>query len=41
MAPKPIRLTDPFIVLGTDSVGPPPTTAHDFQCFSNGIHRIL
>ena len=38
MAPKPIRLTDPFIVLGTDSVGPPPTTAHDFQCFSNGIH---
>lgn len=38
MAPKPIRLTDPFIVLGTDSAGPPVTTAHDFQCFSNGIH---
>lgn len=37
-APKPIRLTDPFITLGTDSVGPPVTTAHSFQCFSNGIH---
>lgn len=37
-APKPIRLTDPFITLGTDSVGPPATTAHSFQCFSNGIH---
>ena len=37
-APKPIRLTNPFIVLGTDSAGPPVTTAHDFQCFSNGIH---
>ena len=38
MAPKPIRLTDPFITLGTDSVGPPVTTAYSFQCFSNGIH---
>jgi hypothetical protein len=37
-APKPIRLTDPFITLGTDSVGPPITTAYSFQCFSNGIH---
>lgn len=37
-APKPIRLTDPFITLGVDSVGPPVTTAHSFQCFSNGIH---
>jgi hypothetical protein len=37
-APKPIRLTDPFITLGTSSVGPPATTAHSFQCFSNGIH---
>ena len=37
-APKPIRLTDPYITLGEDSVGPPPTTAHSFQCFSNGIH---
>lgn len=38
MAPKPIRLTDPFIVLGADSVGPPVTTAIEFVCFSNGIH---
>jgi hypothetical protein len=37
-APKPIRLTDPFITLGVDGVGPPVTTAHSFQCFSNGIH---
>lgn len=36
--PKPIRLTDPFITLGVDGVGPPVTTAHSFQCFSNGIH---
>ncbi len=38
MAPRPIRLTDPFITLGTESVGPPATTAVDMQCFSNGIH---
>lgn len=38
MAPKPIRLTNPYITLGEDSVGPPATTAHDFECFSNGIH---
>lgn len=38
MAPKPVRLTNPFITLGTDSVGPPVTTAYDFECFSNGIH---
>lgn len=37
-APKPIRLTDPFITLGTASVGPPVTVAYSFQCFSNGIH---
>jgi hypothetical protein len=37
-APKPIRLTDPFITLGVDGAGPPATTAHSFQCFSNGIH---
>jgi hypothetical protein len=36
--PKPIRLTDPFITLGVDGVGPPVTTAHSFTCFSNGIH---
>lgn len=36
--PKPIRLTDPFITLGEDSVGPPVTVAYSFQCFSNGIH---
>lgn len=38
MAPKPVRLTDPFITLGEDSVGPPATTAIQFVCFSNGIH---
>jgi hypothetical protein len=39
VAPKPIRLTDPFITLGTDdAIAVPPTTAHSFQCFSNGIH---
>jgi hypothetical protein len=38
MAAKPIRLTDPLITLGTDSVGPPATTAYQFVCFSNGIH---
>jgi len=37
-APKPIRLTDPFITLGTDDAGPPATTAQDMKCFSNGIH---
>jgi hypothetical protein len=39
VAPKPIRLTDPFITLGVDDpIATPPTTAHSFQCFSNGIH---
>ena len=38
MAVKPIRLTAPFIVLGTDSAGPPVTVAYEFECFSNGIH---
>jgi hypothetical protein len=39
MAPKPIRLTDPFITLGEDdAVAVPPTVAYSFQCFSNGIH---
>lgn len=38
-APKPIRLTDPFITLGEDDpVAVPPTTAYEFKCFSNGIH---
>lgn len=37
-APKPIRLTDPFIILGEDNVGPPATVAQDMKCFSNGIH---
>jgi hypothetical protein len=37
--PKPIRLTDPLIVLGKDDpIATPPTTAHAFVCFSNGIH---
>jgi len=38
MTAKPIRLTDPLITLGIDSVGPPVTVAHQFVCFSNGIH---
>jgi len=39
MAPKPIRLTDPYITLGEhDSVSVPPNVAQDMQCFSNGIH---
>src|SRR5687767_987749 len=39
MAVKPIRLTDPFITLGADDASAvPPTTAIEFQCFSNGIH---
>src|SRR5215831_15957432 len=39
MAPKPIRLTAPFITLGKDdAVAVPPTVAQDMQCFSNGIH---
>lgn len=38
MTAKPIRLTDPYIILGKDDVGPPVTTAHAFVCFSNGIH---
>lgn len=38
MAPKPIRLTDPFIVLGESDVGPPVVEPIEFQCFSNGIH---
>lgn len=39
MAPKPIRLTDPFIVLGEDdAVAVPPTVAQDMKCFSNGVH---
>lgn len=38
MAARPIRLVDPFIQLGEDSVGPPATTAVDLTCFSNGVH---
>jgi hypothetical protein len=39
MAPKPIRLTDPYIVLGEDDpVAIPPLVPQDMQCFSNGIH---
>ena len=40
MAVRPIRLTDPWIVLGVDSVGPPVTTAADLTCFSSGIHLM-
>lgn len=38
MSVKPIRLTDPYIVLGVDGVGPPVTVAQEFVCYSNGIH---
>lgn len=34
--PKPVRLVDPFIMLG--GTGTPPTGGTDMQCFSNGIH---
>jgi hypothetical protein len=37
MAPRPVRLTDPYILLG-GSEGPPVVPSVDFQCFSNGIH---
>lgn len=38
-APKPIRLTDPYITLGEDdATAVPPLVAYSFQCFSNGIH---
>lgn len=39
MAARPIRLVDPYIMLGGTSVGgAEPTGGEDFQCFSNGIH---
>lgn len=38
MAPRPIRLTDPFITLGGDPDGTPVVVPINFQCFSNGIH---
>lgn len=37
MAPRPIRLTDPFITLANPDATPP-VVAIDFECFSNGIH---
>ena len=40
MAARPIRLTAPFIVLGTDSAGPPVTVAQDLTCFASGIHLM-
>lgn len=40
MAARPIRLTDPFIKLGTTATGPPATTAADLKCFASGIHII-
>lgn len=38
MAVRPIRLTDPWITLGVDGVGPPVTVQADLTCFSSGIH---
>ena len=41
MAARPIRLTDPFLVLGTDDpVAVPPTVAQDLQCFASGVHLM-
>lgn len=37
---RPVKLTDPFIVLGTDSVGPPVTVAVDLTCFAKGVHLM-
>lgn len=38
MAPRPIRLTDPFITLANPDATPTPVLPIDFECFSNGIH---
>lgn len=38
---RPIKLVDPYIVLGTDEpVGPPITVAVDLTCFAKGIHLM-
>lgn len=36
MAARPVRLIDPYIILGGPAPGPPAPV--NFQCFSNGIH---
>lgn len=37
---RPIKLIDPWIILGEDSVGPPATVAVDLKCFCKGIHLM-
>lgn len=37
---RPIKLIDPWIRLGTNSPGPPPTTAVDLKCFAKGVHLM-
>jgi hypothetical protein len=37
---RPIKLVDPWIILGKDDVGPPATTAVDVKCFAKGIHLM-
>lgn len=38
--PRPVKLIDPWIQLGVDSVGPPVTTAVDLKCFAKGVHLM-
>jgi hypothetical protein len=37
---RPIKLVDPWIMLGEDNAGPPATTAVDVKCFAKGIHLM-
>jgi len=38
---KPIKLVDPWIILGEDDpIATPPTVAVDVKCFSKGIHLL-
>lgn len=37
---RPIKLVDPYIVLGEDNVGPPATTAQVLTCFAKGVHLM-
>jgi hypothetical protein len=37
---RPIKLVNPYIVLGEDSVGPPVTTSQQLTCFSKGVHLL-
>lgn len=37
-SPKPVRLVDPYIILGEDPLAVPPVVGQDMKCFANGIH---